>query len=164
MAIWDWERREVVETIETTADNAAAFDPSGTRLVTSSDTEGVAEVWDVQTREREVVATLGGSSFGATFSPDGSTIATAGGDATVRLWDAQSGEQILVLRGHENLVSSVAFSPDGSQLASGSADGTVRVWALDLDDLVDIAERELTRDLTDAECRQYMHVDRCPEG
>jgi hypothetical protein len=34
--------------------------------------------------------------------------------------------------------------------------------ALDLDDLVDIAERELTRDLTDAECRQYLHVERCP--
>jgi hypothetical protein len=37
----------------------------------------------------------------------------------------------------------------------------VRVWALDLDELVRIAEHELTRDLTDAECRQYMHRPNC---
>jgi WD40 repeat protein len=66
------------------------------------------------------------------------------------------------LRGHEGPISSVAFSPDGSRLASVSGDGVVRVWALDLDDLVEIAKGELTRKLTDAECRQYLHIPRCP--
>jgi hypothetical protein len=33
--------------------------------------------------------------------------------------------------------------------------------ALRLDDLVSIAEDGLTRVLTDAECRRYLHVDRC---
>jgi hypothetical protein len=42
------------------------------------------------------------------------------------------------------------------------AEGTVRVWALDLDDLVEIAENELTRTLTDQECQQYLHLRRCP--
>jgi hypothetical protein len=36
----------------------------------------------------------------------------------------------------------------------------VRIWELDLDDLVDIAEHEVTRTLTDQECRQYLHVER----
>jgi hypothetical protein len=36
------------------------------------------------------------------------------------------------------------------------------VWALKLDDLIDIAKKELTRGLTDEECRQYLHVERCP--
>jgi WD40 repeat protein len=58
----------------------------------------------------------------------------------------------------------VTFSPDGSKLASVSAGGTVRVWALDLDDLVEIASGQVTRTLTDDECRQYLHVDRCPQG
>ena len=35
------------------------------------------------------------------------------------------------------------------------------MWALDLDDLVEIAERELTRTLTDEECRQYLHQQGC---
>ena len=96
------------------------------------------------------------------FSSDGSRLATAGHDGTVRIWDPSSGEQLMVLDAHDAQVSSVAFSPDGSQLASVGAEGMVRLWALDLDDLVEIGERELTRGLTDAECRQYLHVPDCP--
>jgi hypothetical protein len=31
------------------------------------------------------------------------------------------------------------------------------VWALDLDDLVEVAEHEVRRPLTEEECRQYLH-------
>lgn len=96
------------------------------------------------------------------FSANGSRLATGSADGTVRVWDPHTGEQLLVLRGHSAAVSSVSFSPDGSRLASASRDGTVRVWALDLDDLAEIAERELTRTFTDEECRQYLHVPTCP--
>jgi WD40 repeat protein len=60
-------------------------------------------------------------------------------------------------------VSSSAFSPDGTRLASLTYDGVVRVWTLDLDELVEIAQRRVTRDLTDAECRQYLHLDTCAD-
>jgi WD40 repeat protein len=96
------------------------------------------------------------------FSPDETRLATGAIDGTVTIWDAASGEQLLVLRGHYTFAASVAFSPDGSQLASVGAEGLVRIWALDLDDLVEIAERELTRTLTDAECKQYLHLTQCP--
>ena len=46
----------------------------------------------------------------------------------MRLWDAASGEELVVLRGHESGVTSVAFSPDGWRVASGSSDETVRLW------------------------------------
>ena len=64
----------------------------------------------------------------AAFSPDGARIVSGSDDQTVRVWDAASGAELLVLRGHEGPVYAAAFSPDGARIVSGSGDGTVRVW------------------------------------
>ena len=33
-----------------------------------------------------------------------------------------------MLKGHSDVVTSVAFSPDGKKIVSGSEDMTIRVW------------------------------------
>ncbi|MCW5803242.1 MAG: protein kinase [Deltaproteobacteria bacterium] len=63
-------------------------------------------------------------------SPDGSRIAGAMRDRTVRMWDAATGSVLKILRGHSDLTMDVAFSPDGTMLASSAYDKTVRVWEL----------------------------------
>ncbi|MEO0942791.1 MAG: DUF4062 domain-containing protein, partial [Cyanobacteria bacterium J06642_12] len=66
----------------------------------------------------------------AEFSSDGSTIASASHDGTVRLWGID-GASIATLEGHSSWVLSVSFSPDGNTIASASSDGTVRLWEVD---------------------------------
>ena len=63
------------------------------------------------------------------FSPDGTTLATASRDDTVRLWSATTGTPTVTLTGHTEGVFHVAFSPDGTTLATASDDDTVRLWS-----------------------------------
>jgi WD40 repeat protein len=98
----------------------------------------------------------------AAVAPDCATVATAGTDRTVRLWDPANGRERLTLQGHEQEVTDIAFCDDGTKLVTAGLDGVARVWALDLDDLMAIAEDKLTRGFTEAECREYLHRDACP--
>ncbi|MGH2630630.1 MAG: BTAD domain-containing putative transcriptional regulator [Actinomycetota bacterium] len=157
----DRERGLAVRTMSVTGPGTGweliAFDPGGTRVAT-----GGHEIWDARsgaliTRFPDPPVEV----FGMAFSSDGSRLAVAS-TTKVHLFDTETGQEAFALTSHRAIIVSLAFSPDGSMLASRDDRGLVRVWAVDIDDLLAIARREVTRELTTDECRQFLHLDRCP--
>jgi WD40 repeat protein/transcriptional regulator with XRE-family HTH domain len=76
-----------------------------------------------------------GPLYSAAFSPDGKRIATASADGTARIWDVNTGKELLRVKGSSYGAGSeaghawfVAFSPDGNLLATAGGDGVTRIW------------------------------------
>src|SRR5260370_938933 len=61
------------------------------------------------------------------WNPDGTIVASASLDRTVKLWNAQSGQLLRILN-HDSYVYALAWSPDGKTLESGRWDGIVKLW------------------------------------
>jgi WD40 repeat protein len=61
-------------------------------------------------------------------SRDGSFIVSAGGDYSLKVWDAATGAELATLKGHDDWVNDCAISRDGSVIVSASSDGTLKVW------------------------------------
>ncbi|EGG24451.1 WD40 repeat-containing protein [Cavenderia fasciculata] len=62
------------------------------------------------------------------FSPDGSGLASVGGDGTLRIWDLNTQTPIFTCKGHTNWVLQVSWSPDGKKIATGGMEGEIRIW------------------------------------
>lgn len=108
------------------------------RCQSTGDCDRTVRLWEVV--PQRVTARLDGHTgpiWRAAFSPDGALVVTASAtrqaqgrrsDLTARVWDANTGESIAVLRGHAGDVLDAAFSPDGGCVVTASADATARVW------------------------------------
>jgi WD40 repeat protein len=68
---------------------------------------------------------------GLAFTPDGTVLASAGGNgdaSVIYLWDVMNNQPLGKLDGHGDIIWDVAFSPNGEMLASVSSDKTMKIW------------------------------------
>ena len=72
------------------------------------------------------------------FSPDGMRIVSGSWDKLLKVWDAETGDEIMTLAGHKGRLRSVAISPDGKRIVSSCGDtvqengenSTMKIWDL----------------------------------
>jgi WD40 repeat protein len=111
--------------------SSLTWSPDGKRLVASASSNSILHVLDAQTGETlGRLNNPGHSVRGTAFHPDGKTLATAGVEGVVRLWDMTTLKEKPLPSGHQRSVMALAYSADGARLLTGSADGTARLWDL----------------------------------
>jgi WD40 repeat protein len=143
-----------------------AFSPDGNLLAVGNNA-GRLDVWQLpqemgatggQTAEILFSIPSANATRSLSFNTSGTQIITSG-----KIWDAITGQLLLTFINPAG-VGDADFSPDGTRVAAAGLDGLVRLFTLDLDELATLAQSRVTRSLAMAECQQYLHLDKCPEG
>ncbi len=154
-----------------------AFTPDGKFIVSAGD-DKVVRIWDW--RAGQTVRTIRGQSgpgpegtiYSMALSPDGRWLAVGGRMhpecegrcGEIRLYDFATGELKALLKGHTNLVQSLAFSSDSKRLISGMSNSDAVAWDVNSDAII-----------WDVEAKQLLHrlrghrddvnaVDLTPDG
>jgi WD40 repeat protein/tRNA A-37 threonylcarbamoyl transferase component Bud32 len=117
----------------------AMFSPDSKRIVTAGVWSGSGSpdyqlpwTWDATTGKQLIAFKRHEANWisvaSAAFSPDGKQVVTTANDNTARIWDAATGDELAVLRGHTDNVTSGRFSPDGRHVLTVSEDRAARLW------------------------------------
>lgn len=106
------------------------FSADGRSLACGTYIARTVHLWDMDSPSNETVLPANtGAVWNVAFGADRSTIAMAGGDKSVRVWNLPT-TQPTIFNGHTGEVWALAFSPDHAHLASGAADSLVEIWTL----------------------------------
>lgn len=131
IGVIDVRSKQLIKTLETESPVQSieiSFD--GKHMTTA---EGTAvRIWDTSSLTQQRVHRFKHpNAESASYCAARGVFAAGGADMWVRLFNAESGEELECNKGHHGPVHAVRFSPTYDSYASGSEDGTIRIWYVD---------------------------------
>ena len=112
--------------------NEVSFSVDGKWLCVAAGETGLmgeATLWKTDDWSRgPVFQGHGDAIYSAHLSPDAQSLATAGYDRNLILWDVATGQILKTFQGHNDAIYSACFSPNGKLIATASGDRTIKLW------------------------------------
>jgi len=125
--LWDAEAGQEITTLQGHADSIrqVKYCPDKDQIVSASD-DCTVKVWNASA-QRDIA---GHSQWitACSLASNGSLLATASRDGSIKTWDTRTHRPRAAILGHDKPVNSVAISPNGATVASASDDFTVKTW------------------------------------
>lgn len=133
ISVWDLEKRTLLfKLVKHSLDiNKIIFSPAGDYIISGGDDFRIM-VWDVETGELVNNYQAAQKINDLDISLDGMTLVLAMNNATIEIWNFQSGKKIGEIKDIKIVdpYTFIKFLPNGQLILTGSADGVVRLWSV----------------------------------
>lgn len=128
--VWDTASGSEVFTLNGHVDDVSSvtFSPDSTRIVSECWVDEMARIWDAKSGALLFTLTDCLPRPGMNFNATGTRLVGTSTDGSVKVWDAETGEELLSLNGHSSAVSGAILNRDGTLVVTDSVDNTVKVW------------------------------------
>jgi WD40 repeat protein/serine/threonine protein kinase len=123
--IWDVESLEEVSSFQLLEFTSLSFSPDGNQIATAYGFDsGTVSIWEISSGLEIATMEHGLSVSQLSYSPDGSSLASAAIDGALAIWDPSNGE-LLMRKDIGGELNSATYSPNGDILAAAHPNGTV---------------------------------------